>query len=328
MFTPASSSTALALIVVSMLCWGSWPNLLKALPGWRLEYFYLDYTIGFLLAMLVVGATAGSAGVVGFDFFDRLAAAGSREVALALAGGLLWNIGNIFLLNSIMIAGLAVAFPLASVLAITLGVGISYWAQPIGNPAWLVAGSLVLVAAAYLNAQAYRALGGGTASKKRTLGIALALAAGFLVGIFPPFIAAAISGEHALDTYSVTICFMLGASIATIVGIPLLLGKPFIGEAASLGGYAEGPARAHLFGWLAGAIWCLGTFANFVSAGLVGVAVSWGIGSGAPMVGALWGILLWREFHGAGRRAWLLIVASLALYAAGVVLVAIAYQLR
>ena len=148
MFTPASSSTALALIVVSMLCWGSWPNLLKALPGWRLEYFYLDYTIGFLLAMLVVGATAGSAGVVGFDFFDRLAAAGSREVALALAGGLLWNIGNIFLLNSIMIAGLAVAFPLASVLAITLGVGISYWAQPIGNPAWLVAGSLVLVAAA------------------------------------------------------------------------------------------------------------------------------------------------------------------------------------
>ena len=136
------------------------------------------------------------------------------------------------------------------------------------------------------------------------------------------------SGEHALDTYSVTICFMLGASIATIVGIPLLLGKPFIGEAASLGGYTEGPARAHLFGWLAGAIWCLGTFANFVSAGLVGVAVSWGIGSGGPMVGALWGILLWREFHGAGRRAWLLIVASLALYAAGVVLVAIAYQLR
>ena len=328
MFIPTTSSTALLLIVASMLCWGSWPNLLKALPGWRLEYFYFDYTIGFLLAMLVIGATAGSSGVLGFDFLDRLLAAGSREAAFALGGGLLWNIGNIFLLNAIMIAGLAVAFPLASVLAIALGVGISYLAQPIGNPSWLVAGSIVLVAAACINAQAYRELGGTSASKKRTLGIALALVAGLLVGIFPPFVAAAISGDHALDTYSVTILFMLGASIATIVGIPLLLKKPFIGEAASLKGYAEAPPRAHLFGWLAGAIWCAGTFSNFISAGLVGVAISWGIGSGAPMVGALWGILLWREFRGASRRAWLLIATSLALYAAGVVLVAIAYQLR
>jgi hypothetical protein len=46
------------------------------------------------------------------------------------------------------------------------------------------------------------------------------------------------------------------------------------------------------------------------------------------MVGALWGILLWKEFDGASRRAWLLIGTSLALYAGGVVLVAIAYQLR
>ena len=262
---------------------------------------------------IVIGATAGSSGAVGFDFLDRLLAAGSREATLALAGGLLWNIGNIFLLNAIMIAGLAVAFPIA---------------QPIGNPSWLVAGSIVLVVAACINAQAYRELGGTSASKKRTLGIVLALVAGVLVGIFPPFVAAAISGEHALDTYSVTILFMLGASIATIVGIPLLLRKPFIGEAASLKRYAEAPPRAHLFGWLAGAIWCAGTFSNFISAGLVGVAISWGIGSGAPMVGALWGILLWREFRGASRRAWRLIATSLALYAAGVVLVAIAYQLR
>ena len=81
-------------------------------------------------------------------------------------------------------------------------------------------------------------------------------------------------------------------------------------------------------GLLAGAIWCVGTVANFTSAGLVGVAISWGIGSGAPMVGALWGILLWKEFKGAGARARLLIALSLALYTAGVVLVAIAYQRR
>jgi len=327
MFIPESSLTALLLIVVSMLCWGSWPNLLKALPEWRLEYFYVDYTIGFLLTMILVGATAGSTGLVGSDFVDRLVDASSREATLAFAGGLLWNVGNILLLNSIMIAGLAVAFPIASVLAITLGVGISYWAQPIGNPAWLLAGSIVLVVAACINAQAYRNLGGSSGSKK-PLGIALALAAGVLVGVFPPFVAGAISGEHALDPYSVSIYFMLGASVATLVGVPVLLARPLIGARSSMKGYLQGPTRWHLMGLLAGAIWCVGTVSNFTSAGLVGVAISWGIGSGAPMVGALWGIFLWKEFSGAGRQAHALIAVSLTLYTVGVVLVAIAYQLR
>lgn len=327
MFIPQDSRTALLLIILSMFCWGSWPNLLKALPGWRLEYFYIDYTLGFLLSVLLIGASAGSDGLVGVDFLQRLFAAQATEALFAFSGGLLWNFGNILLLNSIMIAGLAVAFPIGSVLAITLGVGISWWAQPIGHPGWLLAGSLVLIAAAGANALAYRDPG-RSAPQRGRLGIGLALAAGVLVGIFPPFVGRAISGVHALDAYSVCILFMAGAALATVIGVRLLLSRPFIGAPATLSGWRAGPARAHLFGLLAGAVWCAGTVANFASAGLVGVAISWGIGSGAPMVGALWGILLWREFHGAGRAARLLIGASLALYTAGVVLVACAYALR
>jgi glucose uptake protein len=95
-----------------------------------------------------------------------------------------------------------------------------------------------------------------------------------------------------------------------------------------MAGYFGGGAFRHAMGMLAGAIWCIGTVANFASAGLVGVAVSWGIGSGAPMVGALWGIFLWKEFRGADRAAIAMIAVSLALYATGVVLVAVAYALR
>ncbi len=310
-----------------MVCWASWPNLLKMLPGWRLEYFYVDYTLGFLLAVILIGATAGSAGLVGLEFVDRLLDAHAREVALAFGAGLLWNAGNILLLNSIMIAGLAVAFTIGSVLAITLGVGISWWAQPIGNPAWLLAGAVVLVLAGFANARAYRDPGHTTGANK-SLGIGLALAAGLLVGIFPPIIGAAISGEHALDVYSVCIYFMLGASVTTLFGIPALLARPFIGEPGSLRGYRQGGTRTHVLGLLAGAIWCAGTVANFVSAGLVGVAISWGIASGAPMIGALWGIFLWKEFRDASREARILIAASMALYTTGIVLVAIAYQLR
>jgi glucose uptake protein len=327
MLLPQSPTIALLLIVVSMLCWGSWPNLLKALPRWRLEYFYVDYTLGFLAAIVLVGATAGSGGILGMEFADRLFAARAVEAAFAFAGGFIWNVGNILLLNSIMIAGLAIAFPVASVLAIVLGVGISWWAQPIGNPAWLAAGAAVLVLAAFANARAYRGVAGPPGSSK-ALGIGLALAAGLLVGIFPPFIARALSGAHALDAYSVSILFMAGASVATFIGMPLLLARPFIGEAGRMRGYLEGRAHVHVMGMLAGAIWCVGTVANFASAGLVGVAVSWGIGSGAPMVGALWGIFLWKEFRGADRAAITMIAVSLALYTVGVVLVAIAYGLR
>ena len=79
-------------------------------------------------------------------------------------------------------------------------------------------------------------------------------------------------------------------------------------------------------GLAAGAVWCVGTVVNFVSAGMVGVAISWAIGSGAPMVGALWGIFFWKEFKGAGASAKRRIALSLVLYVVGVVVVAIAFQ--
>ena len=327
MFIPQTFLAALLLIVVSMLCWGSWPNLLKALPGWRLEYFYLDYTFGFLLMVFLLGATMGSPSLVGLEFLDRLTAAGGREAGSAFLGGFLWNAGNILLLNAIMIAGLAVAFPVASVLGVVLGVGIGYWAQPVGNPAWLIAAVVVLVVAAFVNAAAYRNLG-QSSSGSTWKGIVLSLAAGVLVGSFTPFIGRAISGQHPLDSYSVTVFFTWGASVVTFVGMPLLLAKPLIGERGSLQGYFDGKPRWHIFGLLAGAIWCTGTVCNFVSAGVVGVAISWGIGSGAPMIGALWGIFLWKEFKNGGRKANVLITSSLVLYILGVVMVATSYRLR
>jgi glucose uptake protein GlcU len=81
----------------------------------------------------------------------------------------------------------------------------------------------------------------------------------------------------------------------------------------------------HILGWLAGAVWCSGTVLNFISAGMVGVAISIGIGSGSPMVGALWGVLVWGEFSQGSRTAKAFIAAALILYAVGVGIMAIAY---
>ena len=330
MYIPHTFLAALLLIVVSMLCWGSWPNFSRAVPNWRNEFFYLDFIIGGVLTSVLLAATMGSSGGIGLDFAHRLHNAGSREIISAFLGGVVWDVGNILMLNAIMIAGLALAFPVTSALGIILGVGIGYLAQPIGNPTWLVVAVIILIVAAYTNAAAYRKLGQSSAavSSSTSKGIVLSLIAGVLVGIFPPFVGRAISGPHALDSYNVSICFTIGALVASLVMLPILLAKPLVGKESSMKWYVLGKPAWHWAGLVGGAVWCLGTVSNFVSAGVVGVAVSWGIGNGAPMVGALWGIFLWKEFKNGGSKAKALIALSMALYIAGVVTVAISYQLR
>ncbi len=322
MYVPQTYLTALVLMLTSMVCWGSWPNFLKKLPGWRLEYFYLDYTIGFLVTALLFGILIGPGD--GFGFFEVMSQAGGREMTFAVVGGFIWNIGNILLLNGIVIAGLAVAFPIAAIPAIVLGIGAAYWLQPIGNPVVLGLSALILLAAAQTTAMAYRRLGHVTTGDK-TKGIVISLISGLLIGFFPPFVTAAISGPGALDAYTVSAWYMVGASVATLIAIPMLLRGPLVGERGELGGYSRGPLMWHVLGWLAGAVWCSGTVFNFISAGMVGVAISVGIGSGAPMIGALWGVFVWGEFSKGPPSSRAFIAASLILYAIGVAIMAIAY---
>lgn len=322
MYVPQNYLTALVLMLTSMVCWGSWPNFLKKLPGWRLEYFYIDYTIGFLVTALLFGIFIGPGD--GLGFFEVMTQAGGREMTFAVVGGFIWNIGNILLLNGIVIAGLAVAFPIAAIPAIVLGIGAAYWLQPIGNPVVLGLSALILLVAAQTTAMAYRRLGHVTTGDK-TKGITVSLISGLLIGFFPPFVTAAISGPGALDAYTVSAWYMVGASVATLIAIPMLLRGPLVGERGEVGGYARGPLTWHVLGWLAGAVWCSGTVFNFISAGMVGVAISVGIGSGAPMVGALWGVFVWGEFSRGPPSSRAFIAASLILYAIGVAIMAIAY---
>jgi len=315
-------------MIISMVCWGSWPNFLKGLPGWRLEYFYFDYSLGFVLAVVVFGMTLGSTGADGEPaFFSRLWNASHHEILLALVGGFLWNLGNILLLNSIMMAGLAVAFPVAAVPAIVIGIGTSYYLQPIGNPLVLTLSVVLLLVAGQVTAAAYRRLNPSTGSGKRK-GIGTALASGLLIGTFPPFVTAAMSGARALDSYTVSMTFMLGALVASVILLPLFIKYPLIGEAGTLSGYLDGKAATHALGLLAGFVWCGGTVFNFISAGMVGIAISVGIGSGAPAVGALWGILVWKEFKGSSTGARMLIGLAVALYVVGVTSMAVAYTAR
>ena len=77
--------------------------------------------------------------------------------------------------------------------------------------------------------------------------------------------------------------------------------RPFVGTPVGYDAYFKGSARTHLVGMLGGAVWCLGTAFSYIAAGKAGAAISYALGQGAPMVAAVWGVFVWKEFRGAGR---------------------------
>ena len=62
MFQPDGYAIALAMMLVTMICWGSWANMMKLAPGFPFQLFYWDYVIGVMLVSLALGLTMGSLG--------------------------------------------------------------------------------------------------------------------------------------------------------------------------------------------------------------------------------------------------------------------------
>jgi glucose uptake protein len=321
MLLPHTYTAALALMVLSMLCWGSWANTLKLCPGYRFQLFYWDYAIGMALGVLALGFTAGSLGNAGPSFVADTAHTAPILILYAFIGGAVFNVANLLLVNAIDVAGLAVAFPVGIGLALVIGAVSNYVITPVGNPLLLFGGVALVVVAIILDAAAYRkretsaipnssgAGAEGSARKVTTRGIVLSLVSGVLMGCFYPFVARAlrgVAGEPAPGPYAVSLFFTVGLLISTIPANWLLMVKPLDGKPRVEGaGYARARFGWHAAGILGGAIWCVGGVANFVASGahLVGPAVSYTIGQGATMVSALWGVFVWREFAGAPGAA-------------------------
>ena len=68
---------------------------------------------------------------------------------------------------------------------------------------------------------------------------------------------------------------------------------------------------------LGGAIWATGFCFNIIAAGKAGYAVSYGLGQGATMVAAFWGVFIWKEFQQAPEGTNKLIAAMFAFFFIG-----------
>ncbi|MFC5860981.1 GRP family sugar transporter [Acidicapsa dinghuensis] len=329
MYQPESYAVALAFMIVTMLCWGSWANTLKLTPGYRFQLFYWDYVVGLILGALLFGFTLGSIGNTGLPFLADLHHASSSSIEWALIAGIDFNIANLLLVAAIDIAGLAVAFPIGIGIALVVGAVTSYAQSPQGNPLMLFGGVALVLAAIVCDALAYRARESATGSRQTTSvrGILISLIAGLLMGTFYPFVSRAMSGSDAAGPYATSLIFTLGVALCSIPVNYLLMRKPLDGSApVAMSGYAAARPSWHLWGIVGGLIWCAGATLNFVASRttIVGPAVSYSIGQGATMVTAAWGVFIWKEFSSAPSSAKRLLFWMFVLFLFGLLLVALA----
>jgi len=316
------------LCFVTMLCWGSWANTQKlATKEWKFQLFYWDYSIGVLLLALVMAFTMGSMGTYGRGFVSDISQASAKALALAFLGGVVFNLANILLVAAIDIAGMAVAFPVGIGIALVEGVVINYIAKPLGNPVILFLGVAAVAAAIIIDALAYKKLP-SQGQKTTAKGIMISIVAGVLMGLFYYLVAASLAPKFEdpaagkLGPYAAVFIFSVGLLLSSFLWNSIVMARPFVGEPVPFGDYlSKGNARLHLIGILGGIIWSIGMSLNIVAAGRAGPAVSYGLGQGATMIAAFWGVFIWKEFESAPAGTNKLLALMFVFYVVGLALV-------
>ena len=310
MFIVQDYSLAILFCVVTMLCWGSWGNTQKlASKTWRYEFFYWDYVIGVLLFSVFSAFTLGSFGSEGQGFLLNLPQADMRSLGSAFLGGIIFNAANILLSAAIAICGLSVAFPVGIGLALVLGVLVNYFGAAKGEPLYIFIGVALIAVAILLNGLAYKKALVGS-KKVSGKGLFISVAAGVIMAFFYRFVAASMDLDNfaapalgKLTPYTAVFIFSLGVFVSNFLFNTIAMKRPVEGEPVSISGYFKGNTKTHLVGILGGVIWCIGQSFSMIASEKAGAAISYGLGQGATLVSALWGILIWHEFRRAPRSS-------------------------
>ena len=328
MFIVNTYFTAVIFCVITMLCWGSWANTQKlASKSWSFQLYYWDYAIGVLLFSLLMALTLGSNGDSGREFLQDIQQASSSALMSAFIGGVIFNLANLLIVAAIDIAGMAVAFPVGIGIALVLGVLVNYFAVPIGDPLLLFSGVFLVALAIIFDALAYRGVSesGNQVSNK---GILLSVLGGVLMGFFYRFVAASMSLNFSepevgmMTPYSAVFVFSLGLLISNFVWNTIFMYRPLTGSPVTYGDYyLKGNIQLHAIGLLGGAIWCLGMSLNILASEKAGFAISYGLGQGATMVAAIWGVFIWKEFEGSPKSSQRLIKWMFVCFLVGLTLI-------
>ena len=326
MFIVDNYFLSIVFCFITMLCWGSWANTQKlAGKTWRYELFYWDYVTGILLLSLIFAFTFGSIGENGRGFIADLSQADPGNIGSAFLGGIIFNAANILLATAIALVGMSVAFPVGIGLALILGVIINYIGSKKGDPLFIFIGVGLIAIAIIFNALAYKRASSGD-QKVSTKGILVSIIAGVLMSFFYRFIARSMDLDNFVNPaagmmtpYTAVFIFSLGIFVSNFLFNTLLMRRPISGKPTNYKTYFRGKISIHLVGILGGIIWGVGNSLNLIAAGKAGTAISYGLGQGATLVAALWGVFIWREFKNAPRGTNSMLAVMFILFTLGII---------
>jgi len=360
MILPANYTSALLLLVLSFLCLGSWVNTFKlAGSRWRFELYSIDFAIGLALISILAAFTLGTSGS-DLAFSDRMLVAGRASQAFVLAGGFLFNLGNMLLLAAVSLLGISGAFPISIGCALIIS---SFFSFRGTNVLFLSSGIVLLIVSVLLDVAACRirdrsyrrtvkksgaateatpsaSVQGGTkvaarttskpapkpANRKTGKGIFVAVLAGVILGFFLPVSNKGMTGELALGPYAGMLMFSVGAVISTLVFDFYFLNIAIEGGRLSYSAYFQGMARQHFLGFAGGALWAIGALALLLALAVppqpgLHPSLKVILPVGSVLLVLAWGSLGWREFKAAPSSAKLSLAFAAVFFACSVIVI-------
>jgi len=361
MILPASQAATLALLVVSLICWGSWANTLKLAGKWRFELYYYDFALGFAVLAVVAAFTGGTLNSGELTFQDNFLITGYRNMAYVVAAGVIFNLGNMLLAATIAVAGMALAFTITFATALVVATAWSLIFEASSGFLFSLCGAALLLAALVMGAAAFSnyliarseaareaakseaakqdvARTGGrlkrvksSRSRGLVLAVALGVAGGIALGLFRPLLDMGSQGDGGVAPYGVALLFAAGILVSTAILDPFFFNFPVAGDPIGLVDYFKATGKQHALGFLGGVIAGVAFLAGMLALGapspvrtaaLPGYALS----QGGPVLAVAWGLFVWHEFKSAGERSRLLFRFMWILLALGVGMLAMAQR--
>jgi glucose uptake protein len=284
-----------------------------------------------------------------------------RTWLLAFAAGAAFNLGNMLMMAAAAVAGLSVALTLGLSVSLMIGAGFSVILQnSTANPLLLFVGYACLLVAVVTIAVAYQFLiserqdelvragkvttTSAVAGHSKGLiitadapsavkGLLLAIVSAALIWTMLPLLRGARAGELGLGPYSAMAIFAAGVLFSTLLLNNFFMSLPMQGEAIELLDYFRGSMRAHLPGVAAGAMLFTGLLAMQVAEtgppdALLAPATFYALQQSAVLIGALWGIFIWKDFRGGQRRVWEMLWAFIVLFSLGLLTLGLSAKFR
>ena len=352
MIFPTTNLASLLLLTLTLICWGSWANMQKYLAKnkWRFELFYFDFAVGVALSVIVAAYTLGSMNSQELTFQDNLLITGYRKMAFAMAGGVVFNVGNMLLVAAIALAGMAVTrFRSRSAWRASWARFSPMAANPRMNPILAFGGAVLFLAAVAVAAFAYTGAADALAAREGSKplkpdprgrgsvpakigpgrAIILSIAAGIFIGLSSPLVDWAREGENGIAPYGIALLFGVGLFVTAVVALPFFINFPVQGVPLTARTYFKGTMMQHVFGVFSGMVWGVGALAAWVSLAApvsvqAGPAVTYAFLEGSVVLAAIWGLIVWKDLAGNSRfRGYS--AGSLVLFLIGVGMVSAAY---